>query len=86
MRIMMLAVLPIILLAGCADESFQAPITTSFRGVGPGETEPEPVNSLPLGAAVDAPLTSRIGNIGNTQVGPAILGAATSAPTVSSRY
>lgn len=86
MRITMLAILPIILLAGCADESRQAPITTAFRGVGPGETEPEPINSLPRGAAVDAPLTSRVGNIGNSRVGPAAVGAATSVPAVSSRY
>jgi len=74
------------LLAGCADESHQAPVTTSFRGSGPGETEPEPVNSLPRGAAVDAPLTSRVGDIGSTRVGPAVRGVAPSAPTVSSRY
>lgn len=86
MRITMLAILPIILLAGCADESRQAPVTTAFRGVGPGETEPEPANSLPRGAAVDAPLTSRVGDIGNTRVGPATRGATRLAPIAASRY
>ena len=76
MRFIMLAILPITLLAGCADESRQAPVSTAFRGVGPGETEPEPANSLPRGAAVDGPLTGRVGNIGTTRVGPATLGTA----------
>ncbi len=86
MRTTMLAILPIVLLAACADESRQAPVSTAFRGSGSASTEPEPVNSLPRGASVDAPLTSRIGNIENTRVGPAPRGAAGLTPVAASRY
>ena len=86
MRFIMLAILPITLLAGCAEESRQAPVSTAFRGVGAGSQEPEPANSLPRGASVDAPLTSPVGNIASTRVGPATPGAGRITPSVTSRY
>ncbi len=86
MRISILAILPMIIFAGCAEESRLAPVSTAFRGSGPSSSESEPANSLPLGSAVSEPLTGRIGNVGNTRVGPAMLGTAMAAPSVSSRY
>ncbi len=86
MRLSILAILPMIIFAGCADESRLAPVSTAFRGSGPSSSEPEPANSLPRGSAVSEPLTGRIGNIGDTRVGPAVLGTARTAPSVSNRY
>ncbi len=86
MRFSILAILPIVAFAGCAQESRQAPVSTAFGGMGPAETEPEPANSLPRGAAVDGALTGRAGNLNSTRVGPATTGAARVAPAVSSRY
>ena len=86
MRSIMLAILPIILLAGCADESIKAPVSTAFRGSGQGSMEPQPANSLPRGAAVETPLTGSVGNIATTRVGPATLGAGRMAPSVTGRY
>lgn len=86
MRFTMLAFLPMIALAGCAEESRLAPVSTAFGGMGPSNSEPEPANSLPRGSAVDEALTGRVGNLENTRVGPATLGSARAAPSVSNRY
>ncbi len=86
MRFSILAILPMVALASCAQESRQAPVSTAFGGMGPAETEPEPANSLPRGAAVDEALTGRVGNLNSTRVGPATRGAARVVPPVSSRY
>ena len=86
MRFIMLAILPITLLAGCADESTKAPVSTAFRGSGQGSMEPQPANALPRGAAVETPLTGPVGNIGSTRVGPAAPGAGRMAPSATSRY
>lgn len=77
MRILPLLLLPMLAFAGCAAESKAPPMSSSRNSPGSGEQEPEPPNSLPRGSSVDAPLTSRVGNIENTRVGPA---------TVPSRY
>lgn len=59
-------------IVGCAEESKKAPVSTARSSAGaPGNTEPQPPNSLPRGSAVDAPLTPPIGNIGTTRVAPA---------------
>ncbi len=59
-------------IVGCADESRKAPVSTARSNAGaPGNTEPEPPNSLPRGSVVDAPLTTPVGNVGTTRVAPA---------------
>ncbi len=75
MRFTLLAVLPMVALAGCAEESRLPPVSTAFRGSGSSMSEPEPANSLPRGSSVSEPLTGSVGDVGNTRVGPA-----TSAP------
>ncbi len=77
--------LPMIALAGCAEESRLAPVSTAFGGMGPSMSEPEPANSLPRGSSVGEALKGRVGNLENTRVGPATLGAARAAPSVGSR-
>ncbi len=86
MRLSILAILPMIAIAGCAQESHQSPVSTAFRGSGPSNGEPEPANSLPEGSSVDEPLTGRVGNVANTRVGPATRATAGAVPAVSSRY
>ena len=71
MRILPLLLVPMLAFVGCAAESKAPPVSTSRNSPGSAEQEPEPTNSLPRGAATDAPLTSRVGNVGTTRVGPA---------------
>lgn len=71
MRILQLLLVPVLAVAGCAAESKAPPVSSSSNSSGSAQQEPEPANSLPRGASVDAPLTGRIGNLGNTRVGPA---------------
>lgn len=85
MRFPVIAILSMIALAGCAEESRLAPVSTAFRGSGPSNSEPEPANSLPRGSSVDEALTGRVGNIENTRVGPATLGTTRVAPSVGNR-
>ena len=85
MRFSILAALPIIVLAGCAEESRLAPVSTAFGGMGPSMSEPEPANSLPRGSSVGSALTGPVGNLENTRVGPATLGATRAAPSVGNR-
>ncbi len=68
MRVAALLLLPLLAVSGCAYESKAPPVSTSSGG---SSKEPEPANSLPLGSAVDEPLTGRTGNVGTTRVGPA---------------
>jgi len=70
MRFSILAILPMVAFAGCAQESHQAPVSTAFGGMGPTSTEPEPANSLPRGAAVDGALTGR--NVSTTLIQPGL--------------
>lgn len=70
MRIVPLMLLPVLAVAGCAAESRTPPMSTTRSSAGPASTEPEPANSLPRGASVQAPLTGPIGNLGTTRVGP----------------
>jgi hypothetical protein len=70
MRILPFLLLPMLAVAGCSAESNAPPVSTSRNSSGAASQEPEAANSLPRGAAVDAPLTSRVGNLGTTQVGP----------------
>ncbi len=86
MRFIMLAILPMIAVAGCAEESHLAPLSTAFGGMGPSMSEPEPANSLPRGSSVNEALTGRVGNLENTRVGPATLGTRGAPPSVSNRY
>ena len=83
MRSTTLAILPVIALAGCAEESRLASVSTAFGGIGPSMSEPEPANSLPRGSSVEEALTGQVGDVGNTRVGPATLGPARAAPSVS---
>ncbi len=71
MRILPLLLLPMLAFAGCSAESKAPPMSSSRNSPGAGSQEPEPPNSLPRGASVDAPLTPRVGNLENTRVGPA---------------
>ena len=71
MRLATLLILPILAVAGCAQESRTTPVSTSRTSSGPASAEPEPTNSLPRGAAVQAPLTGPFGNVGTTRVAPA---------------
>lgn len=71
MRILPFLLLPMLAVAGCSAESMAPPVSTSRNSPGAANQEPEAANSLPRGAAVNAPLTSQIGNIGTTRVGPA---------------
>lgn len=71
MRILPFLLLPMLAFAGCSAESTATPISTSRNSPGAASQEPEPANSLPRGAAVEAPLTGRVGNVGTTRVGPA---------------
>lgn len=74
MRLYILAVLPVLALAGCGDQSRQPPTSTAGPGAlgqSPQQTEPESANSLPKGAQVNSPLTPNAGNINDTRVGPA---------------
>ena len=71
MRILPSLLLPMLAFAGCSAESTAPPMSTSRNSPGAASQEPEPSNSLPRGASVDAPLTGPVGNIGNTRVGPA---------------
>ena len=68
MRVTALLLLFLLAASGCAEESKAPPVSASSGG---SMKEPEPANSLPLGSAVDEPLTGRAGNVGTTQVGPA---------------
>ena len=68
-------------LAGCAAESRLAPRSTDTAGAGPASTEPESANSLPRGSSVDRPLTSAVGDINTTRVGP----GSYSSPVVAAR-
>lgn len=65
-----LLVLPLALmaLAGCARESTAPAVSTD--PIGDASQMPQPPNSLPRGAAVDAPLDPAAGNVGTTRVGP----------------
>ena len=81
MKTTTLLMLPLLLAAGCAAESRQAPVSSlSPASPGASSQEPQPTNSLPRGSAVDAPLTGQVGNVGSTRVGPA------TAPYVRPRY
>jgi len=71
MRVATLMLLPILAVAGCAAESRMAPVSSSRTSAGAASQEPEPVNSLPRGSSVAAPLTGPVGNVGTTRVGPA---------------
>ena len=71
MRVVSLLLVPVLALAGCAAESRSAPVSLSRSSNAPSSTEPEAANSLPRGSATQAPLTSPVGNIGGTRVGPA---------------
>lgn len=64
--------------AACARyESRARPVSMDpVPGAGPSSMEPQPPNSLPLGSAVDAPLTPPAGDIATTRVGPASTPAA----------
>ncbi len=71
MRASILVLTGLLCIVGCADESHQAPVSTARSNAGaPGNSEPQPANSLPRGAAVDAPLTTGVGNVGTTRVAP----------------
>jgi len=70
MRILPLLLVPMLAFAGCAAESKAPPVSTSRNSPGAASQEPEAANSLPRGAAIDAPLTSQVGNMGTTRVGP----------------
>lgn len=70
MRTAILLMLPLLAVAGCAEESRLAPVSTARGSSGSSVSEPEPANSLPRGSAVSAPLTGPVGNIGTTRVGP----------------
>ena len=72
MRILSLMLLPVLAIAGCAQESRMAPVSTTRSSAGPSSTEPEPPNSLPRGASVQAPLTGPVGNVGGARVGPSM--------------
>lgn len=67
---MHIAILPLLAVAGCAEESHLAPVSTASGSAGPSMSEPEPANSLPRGSTVSEPLTGRVGNVGTKQVGP----------------
>ncbi len=69
MRVTTLLLLPLLAIAGCAAESRLEPVSTA--NAGSAATEPEPPNSLPRGSSVMAPLTTSVGNVGTTRVGPA---------------
>lgn len=69
MRVTALLLLPILAVAGCAAESRREPVSTA--NAGSAATEPQSPNSLPRGSSVMAPLTSPVGNVGTTRVGPA---------------
>lgn len=71
MRVTALLLLFLLAAPGCTQESKAPPVSASTGGA---QKEPEPANSLPRGSAVDEPLTGRVGNVGNTQVGPARTG------------
>ena len=68
MRVTALLLLLLVAASGCAEESKAPPVSVSSGG---SMKEPEPANSLPLGSAVDEPLTGPAGNVGTTRVGPA---------------
>ena len=70
MRLSMILMCSMIGLAGCAAESRLAPRSTDMAGGGSSSVEPESSNSLPRGSSVNRPLTSPVGDIGTTQVGP----------------
>ena len=76
MRVTALLFLFLLAASGCAQESKAPPVSVSSGG---SMKEPEPANSLPLGSAVDEPLTGQVGNVGNTRVGPARTRAGTGA-------
>lgn len=73
MRILPLLLMPMLAFAGCSAESKAPPLSSSRNSPGSAEQEPEPSNSLPRGSSTDSPLTGRVGNIGNTRVGPATM-------------
>ena len=72
MKQVTLLIVPIIALASlsaCARyESKATPVST--EPAGSASSMPQSPNSLPLGSAVDAPLTRATGNVGTTRVGP----------------
>lgn len=54
-------------LGACAYESTDPPVSSPTAS---RTAEPQPPNSLPEGAAVNAPLTPAAGNVATTRVGP----------------
>lgn len=74
MQIRIIALLSLVCVAGCAQESRQMPVSSVRpNAAGPASSEPEPANSLPRGSAVNRPLTQPDGNVGSTRVGPATI-------------
>lgn len=65
-------------LAACAGLSPTAPVSTD--SLGPPEQMPQPANSLPLGAAVDAPIVSPGDSLSTTRIGPSTAMPTTAAP------
>ena len=55
-------------LAACAQTSDAPPVSANSNA---SSQAPQPPNSLPDGSAVNAPLTSQTGTVGETQVAPA---------------
>ena len=70
-------------LAACAGESTAPPISTD--AVGPPSQMPQPANSLPLGAAVDAPVLSPQDALVTTRIGPSAATPTSSDPLSSPR-
>lgn len=62
-----LPVLALASLGACAFESTAPPVSSPTAA---RHAEPQPPNSLPDGAAVNAPLAPAAGNIATTPVGP----------------
>jgi len=62
-------IIAIVSLSACSRyESKATPVST--EPTGSASSMPQPPNSLPLGSAVDAPLTRATGDVGTTRVGP----------------
>ena len=64
MRLITVALLPILALAGCAAESRSAPVSSSQVGsMGSASGEPQSSNSLPRGSSVSQPLSTTTGTV-----------------------
>ena len=85
MRFPVLAILPILILAGCGTQSTMPTTTTAgpspTLGAQPASKAPESANSLPNGSQTDTSLTPTAGDLNTTRVGPATRAVRRSATT-----